>query len=156
MILHRIIKSVPSIAMDANGNFVICWYDFHKDDLNICAQRYQFNGAPLGTNYLVNQRTALLNADRPDPSVALSGDRITFTWPDYRTGDLDINAKIVTWDWDKVDEPGDGHVLPKDFALLQNCPNPFNATTAISYQRSDRTTLPLRSTTFWGRRRGHW
>jgi len=138
----------PSISMDANGNYVICWEDDRNGDYDIYAQRYYSNGTPLGTNYLVNQRPDVVNPDQWYPSVAISNDQISFVWTDARRSKgWDIYAKVVTWDWDKVDEPGDDVGIPKDFALFQNYPNPFNSTTAISYQssavRPHRTSLKV-------------
>ncbi len=137
----------PSIALDGDGNFVICWHDYRNGNADIYAQRYHSDGTPLGTTYLVNQRPDVSNLHQWHPSVALSEDRITFAWMDgRRSKGWDIYAKVVTWDWDKVDEPGDDDLgLPKDFALSQNYPNPFNATTVIRYSlivdRPIRTTL---------------
>ncbi len=128
----------PRMAMDGDGDFVICWQDDRNGDQDIYAQRYSSSGDTLGTNYLVNQRPDVANPDQEYPSVALTNARITFTWQDARRSKgWDIYAKVVTWDWDKVDEPGDDDLgLPKDFTLFQNYPNPFNSATLIRYQLS--------------------
>ncbi|HNR67390.1 MAG TPA: NosD domain-containing protein [bacterium] len=44
----------PSIAMDSQGNFVICWTDYRNFTPAIYAQRYQADGRKIGENFLVN------------------------------------------------------------------------------------------------------
>lgn len=131
-------QTFPSIAMDADGNFIICWQDNRNGDWDIYAQRYHSDGTRWGGNYLVNQRPDVPNPDQRYPSVAFANDQIIFTWKDARRSKgWDIYAKVVTWDWEKVDEPGDGDSnLPPDYVLFQNYPNPFNSTTLIRYQVS--------------------
>jgi len=141
----------PSVAMGRNSGFVICWQDARNGDWNIYAQRYHADGTRWGGNYLVNQRPDVPNPDQLHPSIALNNDRIVFTWEDIRRSKgWDIYAKVVSWDWDKVDEKEDENSLPQDFALFQNYPNPFNSTTAISYQlsavRLHRTSLKIYNT----------
>ncbi len=129
----------PSVAMDGAGGFVICWQDERNgwDNDDIYAQRYHPDGTPWGTNYIVNQRPDVLNPNQGNPSVAANSGQISFAWMDLRRSKgWDIYAKLVTWDWEKVEELGGDVGLTKDFALLQNYPNPFNSTTAISYQLS--------------------
>jgi len=123
----------PSVAIDVDGDFVICWQDGRNGDWDIYAQKYHSDGTSWGTNYLVNQRPDVSNPDQFSPAVTLNNDQIIFTWVDERNGDRDIYAKVVTWDWEKVNEQSDVE-LPKYFALFQNYPNPFNSTTAISYR----------------------
>ncbi len=128
-------QGCPSIAMDADGDFLICWEDCRNGDGDIYAQRYHSDGTPLGTNYLVNQKPDVLNLDQWWPAVALENQTVTFTWQDARRSKgWDIYAKVVTWDWVKVDEPvGNGLGLPREYALSQNYPNPFNPITQINY-----------------------
>ncbi len=136
-------QSHPSVSIDTNGNFVICWQDKRNGDWDIYAQRYHSDGTSWGANYLVNQRPDVPNPNQWDPSIAVSNDRIVFSWVDMRRSEgSDIYAKVVTWDWEKVEEPSDEDVLPKDFALFQNYPNPFNSATTIRYTLPDREGRP--------------
>ncbi len=142
-------QSSSSIAIGRENDFIICWHDYRNSDCDIYAQRYHSDGTRWGINYLVNQKPAGPNPIQWGPSIALNDDIITFSWTDARRSKgWDIYAKVVTWDWDKVDEPRNNDFgLPQNFALSQNYPNPFNSTTAISYQlsgvRPHHTTLRL-------------
>ena len=50
-------NSPPAIAIDNNGNFVICWEDQRNEGgtaRDIYAQRYDNNGIPIYDNFKVN------------------------------------------------------------------------------------------------------
>jgi hypothetical protein len=129
-------QSSSSIAMSREEGFIICWHDYRNGECDIYSQRYHSDGTYWGINYLVNQKPDSPNPCQWGPSVALDDNIITFTWTDARRSKgWDIYAKGVTWDREKVDEPEDDHLgLPHDYALLQNHPNPFNASSVISYK----------------------
>ena len=57
----------PAIAMDADGDFVIAWYD--EDEIK--AQIYNSDGTPAGGEFLVSTETA---GWQTDPSVAMDAD----------------------------------------------------------------------------------
>ena len=46
-------REAPAVAMDATGNFVICWEDKCNDldNPDIYAQRYTSSGDPSGSNF---------------------------------------------------------------------------------------------------------
>jgi hypothetical protein len=49
--------ATPSISAAANGDFVIAWMDLsniNEDEVNIYAQRFLYNGTPVGSNFKVN------------------------------------------------------------------------------------------------------
>jgi uncharacterized repeat protein (TIGR01451 family) len=76
-------QSNPSIAMDADGDFVIAWTDHTQDGsfYGIYAQRYTADGSPAGSEFLVN--TQHLNAQL-SPSVAMDADGdFVITWQSY-------------------------------------------------------------------------
>ncbi len=62
----------PVVAMDAEGDFVVVWEAFDQagsgSDYDIYAQRYRSDGAPLGSNFLVNTVTS---SDQNYPVVAM-------------------------------------------------------------------------------------
>jgi hypothetical protein len=84
----------PSIAMHGSGNFVIVWeheYDvFPPEPPDILAQRYDSSGAPLGSNFIVNDGAG--GAVRPDVAMDGLGDFVV-TWQDDRNGSSDIYAQ---------------------------------------------------------------
>ena len=60
-----------SVAMDANGNFVIAWQSWSQDLVNtngIYAQRYNSSGVAQGSEFLVNTYTT---ESQTEPSVAM-------------------------------------------------------------------------------------
>ena len=63
-----------SIAMDADGDFVVVWESSGDQDgsgYGIYAQRYTTNGTVAGTEFLVNSHTT---ADQRYPSIAMDAD----------------------------------------------------------------------------------
>src|SRR5262245_14982181 len=52
-------QATPSVAMDANGNFVITWHsDQDGSGTGIYAQRYDSDGNPMGGEFRVNTYTS--------------------------------------------------------------------------------------------------
>jgi hypothetical protein len=73
-------QSLPTVAMDGNGDFVIAWESYGQDQsgLGIFAQRYDAAGAPQGTEVPVN---SYVTADQSDPAVAMAADgSFVVTW----------------------------------------------------------------------------
>ena len=63
----------PSIALDADGNFVIAWQSDEQDgsDYGIYAQRYQADGTAAGNEFQVNTFTT---GDQFTPNIGLDAD----------------------------------------------------------------------------------
>jgi hypothetical protein len=63
----------PSVAMDSDGDFVICWSDYDQDGSysGIYAQRYDNTGTAQGSEFRVNTYTT---GPQGDPSVAMDSD----------------------------------------------------------------------------------
>ncbi len=80
----------PSIAVDADGDFVIAWESEGQDGdgYGIHAQRYAADGTPQGAEFQVNTYTTSVQRD---PSIALDAD-----------GDFDIA-------WVSDGQDGDGY-----------------------------------------------
>jgi len=69
-------QSAPSIAMDADGDFVIAWQSYGQDnlptlDLGIYAQRYTADGNTTGIEFRVNTETS---GHQSNPSIAMDVD----------------------------------------------------------------------------------
>ncbi len=139
------VQKWPSVAIDGStGKFVVCWEDERNGNWDIYAQKYYSDGSHWGSNYRVNQELDVRNPNQKVPSVTADSNRIVFAWNDFRRcKGGDIFAKVVDWDWAKVEERKEGKDhLPRGVTLAQNQPNPFNSNTAISYQLSGISHQP--------------
>ncbi len=76
-------QGVPAIVSDYFGSVVITWRDQRNDWGDIYAQRYDYSGVPLGSNFRVNDDVG--STDQRDPAISLheSGTFI-ITWSDKR------------------------------------------------------------------------
>ncbi|MFN6528235.1 beta strand repeat-containing protein [Nostoc sp. ChiSLP03a] len=81
----------PTIAMDANGDFVISWQSYYQDGsyLGIYAQRYSSAGLAIGNEFRVNTYT---QGNQFNPTVAMDA-----------TGDF-----VISWQSYGQDESGNG------------------------------------------------
>ncbi|WP_183099627.1 Calx-beta domain-containing protein [Nocardioides pelophilus] len=75
-------QSRPSVAMDADGDYVITWQsDEASGGVDIYAQRYDAAGAPQGTETRVN---SFDTSTQYDPAVAMDADGdYVITWTSY-------------------------------------------------------------------------
>ena len=73
----------PSVAMDADGDFVVAWHSVGQDGsgYGVYARRYDSGGTPQGSEFLVNTYTAYAQAY---PSVAVDADGdFMIAWDSY-------------------------------------------------------------------------
>ncbi|WP_162542163.1 SdrD B-like domain-containing protein [Gemmata obscuriglobus] len=76
-------QTVPAVASDADGDFVIAWMSDGQDGsgYGVYAQRYAANGTPVGNEFRVNTTTL---GDQGSPSVAMDADGdFIVTWQSY-------------------------------------------------------------------------
>jgi hypothetical protein len=71
-------QSDPSVASDADGNFVVAWYGPNPFYLDVFAQRYSSSGMPLGGPSRVNTYTST-NQIYPSVSTDPTGNYV-LTW----------------------------------------------------------------------------
>ncbi|MDP3025162.1 MAG: T9SS type A sorting domain-containing protein [candidate division Zixibacteria bacterium] len=83
-------QAYAAVAIDGSGDFVITWEDDRNSISDVYAQRYNSTGAPLGSNFKVNEVSWA--ASRPFIAMDDSGNFI-ITWQDYRNGNYDIYAQ---------------------------------------------------------------
>lgn len=88
-------QSLPDIAMDSDGDFVITWQSHSQDGDNygIYAQRYNSSGATQGSEIQVNTYTT---STQNTPSVALDSDGdFVISWQSYTQdgGAMGVYAK---------------------------------------------------------------
>ncbi|HEY9843057.1 MAG: hypothetical protein ACAI44_30460 [Candidatus Sericytochromatia bacterium] len=88
---------LPSVASDADGDFVVVWMNINAGDLDIVGQRYSSQGAKRGSEFIVNTLTEL---DHFEPDVAM---------------DADGNF-VVTWAANN-DANGDAYILARRYNL---------------------------------------
>jgi hypothetical protein len=79
-------QEYPAIAMDGSGNFVITWQGGPGAYPDIYAQRYDFSGTPLGSNFKVNDGPATIYYLYPAITMNDSGNFV-ITWVDYRNAE---------------------------------------------------------------------
>ena len=92
------------MAIDLSGNFVITWWDLRHAEYDIYAQRYAFDGSPLGNNFKVNDD--LGTRDQKNPAISCdSYSNFVITWTDNRhdENDHDIYAQRYTSNGSPVD-----------------------------------------------------
>lgn len=86
-------QSVPSVAMDSTGDFVITWQSNDQDGsgLGIYAQRYNAAGVAQGAEFRVN---TLTNFDQDNPSVGMdaAGDFVVAWESDFQNA-FNLNVK---------------------------------------------------------------
>jgi len=82
----------PAVAMDATGNFVVCWQDNHSGDYDIWAQRYDYAGNPQGTNFRVNEDGSGNSQEAPTAAMDAAGNFL-MCWQDNRTGNYETYAQ---------------------------------------------------------------
>jgi hypothetical protein len=106
----------PVIAMDSSGNFVITWYDYRNGNYDIYAQRYDFSGTSLGSNFKVNDdaETAL----QVLPAIAMDGSgKFVIAWRDDRNTDkYDVYAQR----YDSSGNPIDSNYLVPNPAYISS------------------------------------
>jgi len=73
----------PSVATDAQGNFVVAWLGSGPSGLSeISAQRFAGTGAPAGPEFRVNSFSTIEGQGLPDVAMAPGGDFVV-TWQNY-------------------------------------------------------------------------
>ncbi len=90
-------QNLPSVAMDAAGDFVITWQSATEDGgggYAIYAQAYNASGAPQGSEFMVN---SYATGQQADPAVAMdSTGAFVVVWETYDPG-VGINAQQYTF-----------------------------------------------------------
>ena len=90
-------QTSPSVAMDADGDFVVAWQSFYQDgSLNgIYAQRFDAFGDRVGDEFLVNVSTPALDESAPSVSVDQAGNTELFFFSvDLELIDIASNKKV--------------------------------------------------------------
>jgi len=86
------LQYTPSVAMDADGNFVLVWIDSRPEGGRIYAQRYDREGAPRGVNFRVTDENIGHSHFFLVIALAESGNFLV-AWSEKRYANLDIYAQ---------------------------------------------------------------
>ena len=90
------IQYTPSIAIAADGSFVITWRDY-RSGIHIYAQAYNADGTADGSNFQIDSPST--STHRNDPTIIMAPDgSFIVTWSDLRNGDYDIYARLFNAD----------------------------------------------------------
>ena len=88
-----------TVAMNADGSFVVTWSSQNQDGgWNICGQRYDAAGNAVGSEFQIN---ASIASDQMYSSVAIDahGDfAVTWSGKNPSTGDWDVFARVFQAD----------------------------------------------------------
>lgn len=79
----------PYCAMDAEGNFVVVWYDYRNGHADIYGQRFDNTGSAIGGNFLINDDGASYYQYTPSCAMDSAGNFVV-VWYDSRLGDQNI------------------------------------------------------------------
>ncbi|MBI9038752.1 MAG: T9SS type A sorting domain-containing protein [Bacteroidales bacterium] len=108
----------PSISTDADGNFIIVWNDKRNGNYDIFAQRYLFDGTPIGNNFRVNDDNSNNSQSYPNISVNEFGNFI-IAWNDLRNGYKDVYAQRYLSNGTAL---GSNYMISNTGDLVQNGP----------------------------------
>ncbi len=87
----------PSVAVDADGDFVVVWQSYGSagsdgSAFSVQGQRYDASGAAVGSEFQVNTYTT---GDQGDPSVAVDADGdFVVVWESYGSAGSDTSGAI--------------------------------------------------------------
>ena len=76
-------QSMPTVGIDQLGNFVVAWEDERSGDMDIYAQRYNYAGVALKSNFWINDDSGQARQQTPALAMDLSGN-FTLVWADAR------------------------------------------------------------------------
>jgi hypothetical protein len=76
-------QTLPSVGIDQAGNFAIAWEDERSGDMDIYAQRYNYSGVALKSNFWINDDSG--QALQMTPALAMDQvGNFTVVWSDAR------------------------------------------------------------------------
>jgi hypothetical protein len=81
-----------AIARDYHGNFIVVWQDYRNGIPDIYAQRYNYDGTLIGSNFKVIDGEVAAPLQTPSIAMDDSGNFV-MAWVDYRNGMADIYAQ---------------------------------------------------------------
>jgi hypothetical protein len=102
----------PAVGVDPDGSFLVAFEDRKHGGSDVMAQRYEPSGAPIDTNFQINDNTGY--SDQRGAAITVLPDgRYVVVWEDWRNDIGDIYAQILAGDGSprgpnfRVNEPPD-------------------------------------------------
>ncbi len=129
----------PSISVDEFGNILMAWVDSRGPERRIYTQNFNSDMTPAGGNQPLSFAAAPAMFS---PSTLAVGGRSWVGWSDARSEGMNVYVQGFVHFPTAVDDDNTA-ILPNQFALEQNFPNPFNPTTHIAFTLPQRANLTL-------------
>ena len=105
---------LPSIGVDAAGNFIVAWMDKRNGERDIYAQRYNAGGTAFGANFMVSDDSSGAWQESPSIGVDATGNFVV-VWEDYRN---DVHGDIYSQRYG-----ADGNPIGQNFLVTKETYN---------------------------------
>ncbi|MEM8599440.1 MAG: T9SS type A sorting domain-containing protein [Bacteroidota bacterium] len=145
---------LPSVAMDAEGNFVVAWMSGSLgdtqdgDSFGVFAQRFGADGTPQGSEFQANTYTT---SRQGFPSVAMdAGGDFVVTWESYGQDGESLGIYAQRFSASPVANEDDAP-LPTTLALDAVFPNPVRDAATLRYALPTTAAVRLSVTDVLGR-----
>jgi len=106
-------QRTPSVAMDADGDFVVAWESFKGGftSFEVCAQRFNSAGVPQGGEFTANTYTL---SEQKNPSVAMDPDgNFVIAWDSL--GQDNNSAAVIARQYDSSGTAQGGEILVNSY-----------------------------------------
>jgi len=88
-------QAYSNITSDADGNFIVTWYDNRYTDYDIFGQRFLHDGTRVGSNFKINDDLGSDEQYYPRVTTDEAG-RFVVVWQDYRVTGYPMNSDIFS------------------------------------------------------------
>ncbi len=131
-----------ALAGDVSDAMIITWSATTSGATRGRLQLMRSDGIALGSNQMITSSAA--NRQEATPVAAMIGGFYYCAWADSRNAGAGYDIYLNSFQYTSTDADDDGgEILPREFALEQNFPNPFNPETMISFSIQKPATVTL-------------